>query len=120
MSERPILIDPADGACEICLDWMQKKTSIGPDGKLQYHCDCCGGVIAYEAIMGGRGIDSVVPHHYHLRGIGPGSYPGREGIHQELCKDCAIALRLKVYPPGQTNRNGQLHPTEQQMREYKG
>lgn len=104
MITRPVLIDEADGACEICAEWSGKPGC----------CKACG-----EALPEGRGIESCVPHHFHLTVIN-GSCPGRRGIPQELCKECAIALRLKVYPPDQTDKHGNHWPTAEQMRAYRG
>jgi hypothetical protein len=98
MANRPVLIDEQDGPCEICREWASHKTTLGKDGKAIYHCDSCGEPIPVLGLMGGRGFDSVRPHHLHLRGIGPSGIPGRAGVHRELCPRCYREDRAEAYP----------------------
>lgn len=112
---RPTLIDESDGKCPICAGWEAHKYGTDGEGHTVYHCDNCGCDLPLTPMTGGRGIQGVAPHHYHLRMIN-GTAPGREGIHQELCLECAIALRLKVYPPDVRDRYGNLNPDADEMR----
>lgn len=120
VAARAPLIDESDGRCEICAGWAARKGVRDGRGQVIVPCDQCGKNLLDDELSQGRGIQGCVPHHYHLRGIGPSSMPGKVGVFQELCKDCAIALRLKVYPPDEKDKHGNFHPTAQQMREYKG
>jgi hypothetical protein len=123
-SPRPVLIDQADGPCEICAEWAKRKyVQVAANGKIRYdyRCDGCDGIIPNVGPpANGRGIQACVPHHFHLRGVGPSGVPGREGVFQELCLDCAIKMRLKVYPPEKVDHYGNHNPTEEYMRNYKG
>lgn len=90
---RPVLVDEADGPCEICADWAaRKRTEAGR------HCDACGVAIPVLLNMFGNGYDSVRPHHFHLRGIGPSGTPGRAAVHRELCTDCYRLDFAAAYP----------------------
>lgn len=115
---RPVLIDEADGPCPFCEEWANEKFAVG-DGK-QRCCDQCRQPIPNYPGCNGAGVIAVLPHHFHLRGIGPASLPGRVAIFQELCKECAIAMRIKIYPPGTTDSRGRPHLTEEYMRDFKG
>jgi hypothetical protein len=95
---RPILVDEAqDGPCEICARWASRKTTPREGGGNIFHCDECGEAIPNMQDMSGRGIQGIVPHHFHLRLINA-TVPGRQGIHQELCPDCFMRHRAEVYP----------------------
>jgi hypothetical protein len=104
------ITDPNDGPCSICAEW--NKFAYAEDNRTPLCNEC------RKPIEGGS-ISSVIPHHYHLRPIHNGPI-GKDGIHQTLCKECAIQLRLKVYPPGVKDRYGNPNPTAQQMRDYRG
>lgn len=117
---RPALIDEqADGPCEICAAWSARRGQRDAAGAVIVPCEECGCRIPEIPGIGGIGIQGTVPHHYHLSLIN-GSAPGRKGVFQTLCKECAIALRLKVYPPDEKDRFGNFHPTADAMRNYAG
>lgn len=117
---RPALIDEnADGPCEICAKWAARRGQRDDKNQVIVWCEGCGDRITGMDHNGGRGVMGTVPHHYHLTMVN-GSVPGRKGIHQELCLECAITLRLKVYPPDERDKHGNLHPNAEWMRSYKG
>lgn len=95
-------IDEFDGhgPCEICAGWRANKYHKDPDDerRVRYACDECGGIIPYVAIKGGRGSDTITPHHYHLRPIKDVGVPAKVSIQAELCDDCLREHRAKVYP----------------------
>jgi len=88
---RPILIDPADGPCEICAGWEAGRAKAG-----RPTCQRCGGAVLPFQNMGGNGFQSVKPHHWHLELVGDTS--GRRGKYQELCHDCYQADHKAAYP----------------------
>lgn len=95
----PIVDEAADGPCEVCAGWAAQKYAQDSEGKLLgYRCDECGEIIPDLGVMRGRGFAGVVPHHYHLSGIGPSGVPGKRVILQELCPDCYRRHRQLVYP----------------------
>lgn len=84
---RPLLIDPADGPCEICSAWAAR-----PRGT----CTRCGGPILPFQNMGGNGFQGVFPDHYHLEPIG--DVMGRHGRYAELCHECYLTDHAAAYP----------------------
>lgn len=121
MTERPILIDQNDGPCDICETWSKNKLSP-PDssGKSHRKCDECAKIIPIMDGMWGNGIQSTMPHHFHLKAVN-GWAPGREGIFQELCLECYIAHRQKYWPPTQKDKHGNNHPdAETMLRKFHG
>ncbi len=101
---RPLLIDEGqDGPCELCAKWAAAKYVQDADPetgrpRTRYRCDECGAIIPVMGLMWGRGFKSCAPHHWHLRPVGPGGAPGRQGVDQELCLECYRANRRAVYP----------------------
>ncbi len=99
---RPLLIDTdQDGPCEICAGWNAVKYINDPTSGtlLAYRCDECGAAIEqFNPMLRMRGCDGVRPHHYHLQGIGPSGIRGRSGVVQELCLECYVVHRQKIYP----------------------
>lgn len=116
---RPTLVDESDGPCEICAKWGEDAPKRDETGLLVVKCHGCGERITGMDHNSGRGVASCVPHHYHVTMVNGGA-PGRKGVHSELCLECAIALRLKVYPPDERGKDGTLNPTADYMRSYKG
>ena len=88
--KRPIKIDPADGPCEICAEWQDRKAAVNGDGTMARHCDGCAGVIA------GTCYESQTVHHYHLGAIKDANcwMP----IHRELCLECYRLDFAAKYP----------------------
>lgn len=84
---RPLLIDPADGPCEICARWEAR-----PKGT----CARCPAPVLPFQNMGGNGFQSVRPDHYHLEMVGEAA--GRRCKYAELCHDCYLADHAAVYP----------------------
>lgn len=84
---RPVLIDPADGPCEICAAWAAR-----PKGT----CTTCGAAILPFQNMGGNGFQSVFPDHYHLEQVG--DVAGRRGKYAELCHECYRKNYAETYP----------------------
>lgn len=97
---RPILIDEADGPCEICAEWAAGKHVLDENGKfLGYRCDECKQLIKpFNPVVDPRGSHSVNHHHFHVVGVGTAGSPGRRGIVQELCLPCYVKHRQKIYP----------------------
>lgn len=88
---RPILIDQADGPCEICADRVTANEKAG-----RRLCTRCGaGFLNYQN-MGGNGFQSVKPHHYHLEPV-EGTM-GRRCVWDELCHECHVRDRQEAYP----------------------
>lgn len=116
---RPTLVDETDGACEICAGWAATAGQRDEDHQVIVLCNECGERVTGMDRNGGRGIASCVPHHYHVTMVN-GSVPGRKSVHSELCMDCAVALRLKVYPPDVKDKHGNFNPTAEYMRSYRG
>ena len=84
---RPVIIDPADGACEIC----QKHKS----GK----CDKCGKSLANkDPNMGQSGYQSVQPSHFHIKTVE--GVQGRQAFFDELCYACHQKDRTANYGKG--------------------
>lgn len=88
---RPILIDPADGPCDICAGWDAKRAAAG-----RPVCQRCGSGIPAFQNMGGNGFQSVRPHHWHLEQVGDTA--GRRAKYQELCHECYLADHKAAYP----------------------
>ena len=88
---RPILIDPADGPCEIC---SARAEARGKAGKPI--CHRCGDSFHAFQNMGGNGFQSVKPDHFHLEMVGEAS--GRRCQWAELCHVCYLAEHKAVYP----------------------
>lgn len=88
---RPVLIDPADGACEICAAWTAAREAAGKPV-----CGRCGKAVLPFQNMGGNGFQSVKPDHYHLEMVG--SEAGRRCRYAELCHECYLADHKAVYP----------------------
>jgi len=86
--ERPTLIDEQDGVCEIC---AKHKDGL---------CDRCHKKIPVYENMGGRGYQSVVPSHFHLRAVEGNN--GRAALWEELCAECYQKHRKQVYPNEQS------------------
>lgn len=85
---RPVLIDPADGPCEICASWVQTERPR--------KCNRCGGGIGIYENMRGAGFTNPKPHHFHL--VPVVGIPGREAIHEELCLSCYHEAFREAYP----------------------
>lgn len=94
---RPILIDPADGPCEICAGWRAAKEIKGEDGRnIGLNCDGCGKQIPAYAGMGGSGFQSQTIHHWHLKPIN--GIAARQGVTRELCRECQLIDHAEAYP----------------------
>jgi len=81
---RPVLIDPADGPCEIC-------AARGPG-----RCDSCDAPVGEFEHMAGRGFQSPVPDHWHLRPVE--GIAGRQAVYAELCLACYRKAFAAKYP----------------------
>jgi len=86
---RPVLIDEADGKCEICTKWSAGNES----GKC---CNSCAGAVASGENMAGNGYQSPRADHYHLKSVL--GLNGREAIFSELCLECYRAAFTEAYP----------------------
>lgn len=81
---RPVIIDPADGPCEIC---EAHRAGL---------CDRCEKKIKpQDASMGSSGYQSVRPSHFHLKQIE--GIQGKAGFFDELCYACHRQDRLNAY-----------------------
>lgn len=85
MAVRPVIIDPADGPCEICLARKAGK------------CDKCHKNIKNDdpVNMGGSGYQSVQPSHFHLKSVE--GIQGRQSFFAELCLACHNKDRASNY-----------------------
>jgi hypothetical protein len=83
-SARPVLIDPADGPCEIC------------ESRAPGRCDRCHKPIPVYENMGGAGFQSVKPDHFHLAQIE--GIAGRRAQWAEVCRECYREEHKTVYP----------------------
>lgn len=87
--ERPVLVDPQDGPCELCA-----KHNDGV-------CDRCGAKKMYDKLtdhtrhIGNNGFQSPKPSHYHLSPVL--GIAGREAYYDELCIDCYRKDYTAVY-----------------------
>lgn len=81
--ERPVLVDEADGKCEIC------------DAHEMTKCDACGKKIPVYLNMGGSGYQSPKPSHYHIGVVG--GVQGRRCKWSELCLECYKKEYLSNY-----------------------
>jgi len=101
---RPILVDPADGPCEICAAWEASLTAmrqkLGPrvDGRPPRPCARCGELVGVYENMFGAGFRSPRPHHFHLGAVEGTGVPGRVGMFEELCWDCYTKAFAEAYP----------------------
>lgn len=86
---RPVLIDEADGKCEICSSWGEKEGN----SKL---CSNCKTVIPDMLNMSNNGYQSPKPDHYHLKPVL--GLNGREAVFSELCADCYLDKFSEAYP----------------------
>ena len=84
MADRPILIDQADGACELC--------AVHKSGT----CDHCGEKIISGEWMAGNGYQSPKPHHFHIKPVL--GLQGREAVFSELCLGCYRLAHKEAYP----------------------
>lgn len=88
---RPILIDEADGKCEICLGWHE----LNPAGSKVRHCVVCHEAVNSLQEMQGNGYQSPRPDHFHLKAtLG---LNGREAIFSELCFKCYCDTYERAY-----------------------
>lgn len=87
---RPLLIDLADGACEICQEWNTLNSGT------EFFCVKCKAKIPNMTNMDKRGYQSPKPHHFHLKPIG--GIQGREAAFLEVCVDCYRELFKEAYP----------------------
>ena len=94
---RPVLIDEADGKCEICIASEQlNKANANPR-----RCHKCKEPVNSLHEMANNGYQSPRPDHFHLQptlGLN-----GRAAIFAELCFKCYCEAYLaaydKPYPP---------------------
>ena len=81
---RPLIIDLADGACDICKNHRP------------FFCDRCGTQIKNYREMNGSGFQSVAPTHFHITSVV--GYKGKEAKYAELCYRCYIFEFAEKYP----------------------
>lgn len=81
---RPVLIDPADGPCEICA------------GHRPGVCARCGERVGVYENMAGSGFQSPAPDHWHLRPVEGVS--GRQAVYAEVCLECYRKAFAVTYP----------------------
>lgn len=88
---RPVLIDEADGPCDICKEW---KSLNNNENKVRVCIQCKEPVNGLKE-MQGNGYQSPKPNHFHLKatlGIN-----GREAIFSELCFKCYCNSYQEAY-----------------------
>lgn len=90
-SPRPILIDPADGPCEICEGWRYANTIKGKPV-----CNRCTGDLGLYLNMGRNGFQTPGADHFHL--IAVNGVPGRECAWGTVCWDCYAKAHKEKYP----------------------
>jgi hypothetical protein len=104
-AKRPVIIDLADGPCEMCALAQQRNAEASKEANRPVTC-CfrCGETDFTQGVhsdatkwMHSNGFRSVKPSHYHLW-KGDSGANGKEAYWDELCITCYREDYMAVYP----------------------